>query len=98
MRKNLGATQGLLFSDAVASALAARHGRGEAHHLVEEAAGKVRDQGKHLSDILLAEPKLKEDAEAIEHAFDLAPFIEAAALWTDRALAHIETLKIGNPV
>jgi 3-carboxy-cis,cis-muconate cycloisomerase len=98
MRKNLGATQGLLFSDAVASALAARHGRGEAHHLVEQAGGKVRDQGKHLSDILLAEPKLKEDAEAIEHAFDLAPFIEAAALWTDRALAHIETLKIGNPV
>jgi 3-carboxy-cis,cis-muconate cycloisomerase len=98
MRGNLDATQGLLFSDAVASALAARHGRGEAHQLVEAAAGKVREEGKHLSDILLAEPKLRDDKEAIERAYDLTPFVDAAALWTDRALAHIETLKIGNPV
>jgi 3-carboxy-cis,cis-muconate cycloisomerase len=98
MRGNLDATQGLLYSDAVASALAARHGRGEAHQLVEEAAGKVRDEGKHLSDILLADPKLRDDKEAIERAYDLTPFVDAAALWTDRALAHIETLKIGNPV
>jgi 3-carboxy-cis,cis-muconate cycloisomerase len=98
MRGNLDATQGLLFSDAVASALAARHGRGEAHQLVGEAAGKVRDEGKHLSDILLADPKLRDDKEAIERAYDLTPFVDAAALWTDRALAHIEALKIGNPV
>jgi 3-carboxy-cis,cis-muconate cycloisomerase len=98
MRKNLDLTQGLLFSDAVASALATRHGRGEAHHLVEDAAGKVRNEGKHLRDVLLADPKLARDREAIERAFDLTPFVDAAALWTDRALAHIETLKIGNPV
>jgi 3-carboxy-cis,cis-muconate cycloisomerase len=98
MRKNLDATQGLLFADAVASALAARHGRGEAHHLVEAAAGKVRDEGKHLRDILLADPKLH-DKQAIERAFDLTPFVEAAALWTDRALENIEKLtsdSIGN--
>ncbi|MEA2840174.1 MAG: 3-carboxy-cis,cis-muconate cycloisomerase [Methylobacteriaceae bacterium] len=94
MRKNLDLTQGLLFSDAVASALAARHGRGQAHQLIEEAAGRVRDESKHLRDILLAEPKLKENAEAIEHAFDLAPFIDAAALWTERALENIEKLDI----
>jgi 3-carboxy-cis,cis-muconate cycloisomerase len=98
MRANLDATQGLLFSDAVASTLSAHHGRGEAHHLVEQAAGKVRDEGKHLSDILLAEPKLKDDKEAIERAFDLTPFVDAAALWADRALAHVETLNIGTPV
>jgi 3-carboxy-cis,cis-muconate cycloisomerase len=94
MRRNLDVTRGLLFSDAVASALAARHGRGEAHHLVEAAAGKVRDEGRHLRDILLAEPKLRDGKEAIERAFDLTPFVDAAALWTDRALTHIETLKI----
>jgi 3-carboxy-cis,cis-muconate cycloisomerase len=98
MRNNLGVTQGLLFSDAVASALAARHGRGAAHHLIEAAAGKVRDEGKHLSDILLADPKLRDDKEAIERAFDLTPFVDTAALWTDRALAHIETLNIGTSV
>jgi 3-carboxy-cis,cis-muconate cycloisomerase len=98
MRKNLDATQGLLFSDAVASALAPHHGRGAAHHLIEEAAGKVRDEGKHLRDTLLTDPKLGDDKEAIERAFDLTPFVDAAALWTDRALAHIETLNIGKPV
>jgi 3-carboxy-cis,cis-muconate cycloisomerase len=94
MRANLDATQGLLFSDAVASALAARHGRGEAHHLVEAAASNVRDQGKHLRDILLADPKLRDDKEMIERAFDLTPFVDAAALWTDRALENIEKFDI----
>jgi 3-carboxy-cis,cis-muconate cycloisomerase len=94
MRKNLDLTRGLLFSDAVASALAARHGSGQAHHLVEDAAGKVRDQGKHLRDVLLADPKLADEREAIQSAFDLAPFIEAAALWTDRALENIAKLNI----
>jgi 3-carboxy-cis,cis-muconate cycloisomerase len=94
MRKNLDLTQGLLFSDAVASALAARHGSGQAHQLIEEAAGKVRDESKHLRDILLADPKLHDDKQAIERAFDLAPFIDAAALWTDRALENIEKLDI----
>jgi 3-carboxy-cis,cis-muconate cycloisomerase len=94
MRKNLGLTQGLLFSDAAASALAAHYGRGEAHHMVEEAAGSVRNEGKHLRDVLFADPKLGDDREAIERAFDLAPFIEAAALWTDRALENIAKLNI----
>jgi 3-carboxy-cis,cis-muconate cycloisomerase len=94
MRKNLDLTQGLLFSDAVASALATRHGSGQAHQLIEQAAGKVRDESKHLRDILLADPKLHDDKQAIERAFDLAPFIDAAALWTDRALESIEKLDI----
>jgi 3-carboxy-cis,cis-muconate cycloisomerase len=94
MRGNLDATQGLLFSDAVASALATRHGSGQAHQLIEEAAGKVRDESKHLRDILLADPKLHDNKQTIERAFDLTPFIDAAALWTERALAHIEKLNI----
>jgi 3-carboxy-cis,cis-muconate cycloisomerase len=94
MRDNLDITRGLLFSDALASALASRHGSGQAHHLIEEAAGKVRHDGKHLRDVLLADPTLHEDKPAIERAFDLAPFIDAAALWTDRALENIEKLDI----
>ncbi|MBV8848553.1 MAG: adenylosuccinate lyase family protein [Methylobacteriaceae bacterium] len=94
MRKNLNLTQGLLFSDAVASALAARHGRGEAHRILEEAAGKGRDEGKHLRDALLGDPKLAKDKAAIERAFDLAPFADAGALWTDRALEKIDKRNI----
>jgi 3-carboxy-cis,cis-muconate cycloisomerase len=94
MRDNLGITRGLLFSDAVASALAPRHGSGQAHHMIEEAAGRVRDERKHLRDMLLADPNLHEDKQAIERAFDLAPFVDAAALWTDRALENVEKLDI----
>jgi 3-carboxy-cis,cis-muconate cycloisomerase len=94
MRENLELTQGLLFSDAVASVVAARHGRGEAHRLIEQAAGNVRDEGKHLRDVLLAGPKLGEDRDAIGRAFDLAPFVDAAALWTDRALENIQKLNL----
>ena len=54
----------------------------------------MRDEGKHLRDVLLADPKLRDDKEAIERAFDLAPFIDAAALWTDRALENIQKLNI----
>ncbi|MBV9393441.1 MAG: adenylosuccinate lyase family protein, partial [Methylobacteriaceae bacterium] len=94
MRDNLDVTRGLLFSDAAASALAPRHGSGQAHRMIEQAAGKVRDEGKHLRDVLLADSKLEGDRQAIERAFDLAPFIDAASLWTDRALENIEKLDI----
>ncbi|GAC1337790.1 MAG: 3-carboxy-cis,cis-muconate cycloisomerase [Beijerinckiaceae bacterium] len=92
MRKNLDATRGLLFADAVATELAARLGRDSAHRLLEEASTKVRDDGKHLRDVLAQDVSLKAERKAIERAFDLAPFIDAAALWSDRALAAIEKL------
>jgi 3-carboxy-cis,cis-muconate cycloisomerase len=82
MRANLGATRGLLFADAAAGRLAAGLGREAAHHLVETAANEVRTSGRSLPEVLGGMTDVP-----VEEAFDLAPSVAAAALWTDRALA-----------
>jgi 3-carboxy-cis,cis-muconate cycloisomerase len=91
MRANIDLTRGLLFADAAAGRLAPALGRGAAHALVERAAGAVRDEGRHLRDVLAALP----EAAGIDlaPAFDLAPSVGASALWTDRALAEIRRLR-----
>jgi 3-carboxy-cis,cis-muconate cycloisomerase len=88
MRANIDATRGLLFADAAAARLAPSLGRDAAHRLVEEAAGEVRVSGRSLLDVL----RERSDA-ALDGAFDLTPAINAAALWTDRALAHARQVR-----
>jgi 3-carboxy-cis,cis-muconate cycloisomerase len=88
MRANIDATRGLLFADAAAARLAPGLGRDAAHRLVEEAAGEVRVSGRSLLDVL----RERSDA-ALDGAFDLTPAINAAALWTDRALAHARQVR-----
>ncbi|HEX2554845.1 MAG TPA: adenylosuccinate lyase family protein [Microvirga sp.] len=81
MRANLDATRGLLFADAAAGRLVTGLGREAAHRLVEEAANAVRTSGRSLPEVLRGMTDL-----AVDEAFDLAPSVAAAALWTDRAL------------
>jgi 3-carboxy-cis,cis-muconate cycloisomerase len=84
MRSNLDATRGLLFADAAAARLSGDLGREVAHDLVETAAAEVRTSGEHLSVVL---ERLA--GRSLDEAFDLGPSIEAAGLWTDRALAAL---------
>jgi 3-carboxy-cis,cis-muconate cycloisomerase len=84
MRRNLDATNGLLFADAAAGALTPSLGREAAHHAVEQAAGEVRTSGQQLSAVLSA---LYPGVD-LSPAFDLTPAIEAASPWIDRAVAH----------
>ena len=90
MQANLDITRGLLFADAAAGIIAIKVGRAAAHHLVEQAAGVVRDGGMSLLDALAARPDLPVgiDRAVLAPAFDLAPAIAAAARFTDRALAE----------
>ena len=88
MRQNLDLTRGLLFADAAAGRLGAALGRGAAHDLVERAAGLVREQSRHLRDVLASLPETA--GLDLAPAFDLAPAIRASALWADRALAEID--------
>lgn len=92
MRRNLDATGGLLFADAVASRLTAKLGRAAAHHALEAAASRVRETGVSLRAVLEGDPSLSGQLTAAEldAAFDTGPAVAAAALWTDRALAAIE--------
>jgi 3-carboxy-cis,cis-muconate cycloisomerase len=95
MRANLDATNGLLFADAVASRLAPALGRDAAHHLVETAADAVRAGRGSLRDVVAADPAVQAAGTAmLDAAFDLSPAVDAAALWTDRALAETRQLSL----
>jgi len=52
MLKNLDATQGLIFAEAVTMALGDRLGKMPAHALVESACKKARLDNRHLKDVL----------------------------------------------
>ncbi len=88
MRANINLTHGMIFADAVAARLTPALGREGAHHLVERAADNVRRTGAPLQDVLAAMPEAGPSA-GYAAAFDLAPAVAAAALWTDRALAAL---------
>ncbi len=58
MLENLDATRGLIMSEAVSSALAAKLGRQAAHELVEAACRRAVEQGKSLREVLEQDTKL----------------------------------------
>jgi 3-carboxy-cis,cis-muconate cycloisomerase len=95
MRRNIEATRGLLFADAVAARLASSLGRERAHQLVKRAAERVRASEASLADVLRTDPEFLRDvpAEAVTAAFNLAPSIDAAAAWVDRALGEIGRIR-----
>ncbi len=82
MLENIGATRGMLFADRAAALLGASMGREAAHAHVEAAAAEVRRSGRGLREVL-------GNADA---AFDLAPAVEAAGVWVDRAVAYASSL------
>ena len=92
MRANLDLTRGLLFAAAAAAGLAPALGRESAHLLVERAAGEVQTSGVPLREVLGRMPEAR-GAGNLDEAFDLAPALRSAALWTDRALAETARLR-----
>ena len=99
MQANLGRTKGLLYADAVASRLAPKLGRGEAHARLEAAADRVRESGRTLREVLgdmlgenpdVAAALAPEDLDA---AFDPGPAVAASAAWIDRVTPEIERIR-----
>ena len=90
MLANIGRTNGLIFADAVAGSLAEALGRHAAHTWIERAAEQVRGSDRPLQNVLRDDPAVPAEARArLDAAFDLRPAVDAAALWTDRALAAL---------
>jgi adenylosuccinate lyase len=99
MRANLGATGGLVLSEQVMMALAARTGRQRAHELVKEVAGRVARSGRSFREELLAEPEVAErlGAEGVDAALDPARYLGSTQAFVDRALAsHRERTRSGS--
>lgn len=88
MARNLDLTRGLLFADAAAAALVPILGAEAAKARVTAAADAVRVRGIGLRAALEEDGDLP--AEALDRAFDLAPYVEAAAAFVPRALAQVE--------
>jgi 3-carboxy-cis,cis-muconate cycloisomerase len=92
MRQNLELTNGLIMAERVSLALAGTLGRGEAHHLLEEASRTCVDSGRHLKDVLAESVALagKLDAAELDRLFDPTTYRGASDAIIDRVLALYE--------
>jgi 3-carboxy-cis,cis-muconate cycloisomerase len=88
MRRNLEATQGLIFAEAVTMALAAHIGKGAAQALLEEASRQVRESGKHLREVLAENPAVTErlTEEELDGLFAPENYLGVAEELVDRAI------------
>jgi len=66
MRRNLDATQGLIFAEGVAMAMGKHIGKSAAHTLVESASRQARASGKHLREVLAQDRTVTERLTSAE--------------------------------
>ena len=90
MRQNLDATHGLIFAEAVSTALADRIGKMPAHMLVEAACKRAQEQNRHLLEVLREEPGLRGHLAPADLAslFEWPNYLGSAAEFVGRVLAE----------
>ena len=88
MSRNLDATNGLIFAEAVTMAMAAHIGKSDAHAFVDEASKKARESGKHLREVLAENPKVAQQLNSAEldRLFDPKNYLGASGDWIDRVI------------
>jgi 3-carboxy-cis,cis-muconate cycloisomerase len=89
MRANIDATRGLLLAEAVTMALGARLGRQAAHQRIEAACRRAVAEGRHLRDILAADPLVGAElpGAALDRLFDPLNYLGMADAFVERVLA-----------
>jgi 3-carboxy-cis,cis-muconate cycloisomerase len=92
MQYNLDLTNGLVMAERVSLALAQTIGRGEAHHLLEEASRDCLASGRHLKEVLADHPKLagKLSGDELDDLFDPTTYRGATDAIIDRILVLYE--------
>jgi 3-carboxy-cis,cis-muconate cycloisomerase len=93
MLKNLDATHGLIFAEAVTMALSDRLGKMPAHTLVEAACKKARGENRHLKDVLREEPGLHGylTPADFEGLFNVRNYLGSAEEFVRRVLAEVSS-------
>lgn len=88
MSANLELTHGQIMAESVMMALGPRLGRLEAHHIIEQASREATRQGRHLKDVLMDDPKVREHLSAgdLERLLSPGNYLGAAEALVDRAL------------
>ncbi|MGH2607625.1 MAG: 3-carboxy-cis,cis-muconate cycloisomerase [Tepidiformaceae bacterium] len=89
MRANIGVTRGLLMSESVLALLSGHMDPQDARRAVDAAAQRVRTNGTHLRDELLADSEVaaRIPTDALDRALDPAAAVGAASSHIDRVLA-----------
>jgi 3-carboxy-cis,cis-muconate cycloisomerase len=93
MRKNLDATDGLIFAEAVAMALGDRLGKMPAHMLVESACKKARAENRHLKEVLREDRGLQGylTPADLEGLFDVRNYLGSAEEFVRWVLAEVRS-------
>lgn len=98
MRANLDFTRGLVFAEAVQTAVAPRIGRLQAHDRIEAACRRAVAEGRHLREVLAEEAEIVAalGADGLATAFDPARYLGAARRFTDKVLERWRRLRGGG--
>ena len=98
MLKNLDATHGLIFAEAVTMALGDRLGKMPAHMLVELACKRARLENRHLKDVLRGEPEMQVylTAADLERLFDVRNYLGSTEEFVRRVLAEVSSAATAN--
>jgi 3-carboxy-cis,cis-muconate cycloisomerase len=98
MLKNLDATHGLIFAEAVTMALGDRLGKMSAHMLVEGSCKKARAENRLLKDVLREEPGLHGYLTPVdlEGLFDVRNYLGSAEEFVRRVLAEVSSAATAN--
>jgi 3-carboxy-cis,cis-muconate cycloisomerase len=89
MRANLQITNGQIMAEAVMMALAAKVGRQNAHHLIEEASRRAFADRRPLQEVLASNPKITQhvDSKELSRLFDPLGYEGASQTFIDRLIA-----------
>jgi 3-carboxy-cis,cis-muconate cycloisomerase len=89
MRENVETQHGMIYAEAVSTALAEQLGKSAAHEITASASRKAFQNKKHLRDVLAADPKVNShlSADEIEALFDPKQHLGVAAEFIDRVVA-----------
>lgn len=92
MQRNLEATRGLIFAEAATMALAKDLGKQAAHELVETACNRVREENRHLRDLLVEDKEVLKhvSVESVDGMFDAKRYLGLAEEFVDRVVAASE--------
>jgi 3-carboxy-cis,cis-muconate cycloisomerase len=96
MLQNLDLTHGLVLAEAVSIALAQRMGRDAAHHLIERCCRRAVEQGKHLREVLGAEPEITAQlsSQALDNLLNPTHYLGQSKRWVKRAVADHQAFNL----
>ena len=88
MRRNLDATQGLIFAEAVTMAMGKHIGKSAAHTLMEAATRQARESGRHLREVLAQNRAVTErlTSEELDRLFAPENYLGVAEELVDRVV------------